>query len=352
MLKEVPKYFKTNRPIITYSWIHTSVKESKTISHKICGHNFEAFELLYVVPDSIFMIPDFEETANRVIKALEIKYTKARVDKFIEENRIQFGRPAFIINPFVIICDGQMPTNVIINSKKLTMILCGKDLWWLESIHKKTTKTIKNFLGKELNILYDYRIPEYKEALNKIDFTSLCPNQSVEERDYIKNIDFNIYDQTTSTLTEDKLTFLVYATGNCRNFKQIENDDTIQEIFQIVKDYDIPKNHDTLKQKKLLIVSDQALDTNTIKIFQSENIEIEFINEKDLPIDNFFNRFDIYIYTPTPKNWDCSSRLIPECNYFNKKVILTESTKKQLDTNNGLKRRVLDFFPELIRTEK
>jgi hypothetical protein len=136
---------------------------------------------------------------------------------------------------------------------------------------------------------------------------------------------------------------LVYATGNCRNFNQIENDDTIQEVFQIIK------NHDTQKQKKLLFISDSQFDNRMSETFQGGDIEIEYISEKDLPIDNFFNRFDVYIYTPTPKNWDCSSRLIPECSYFNKEVILTESTKKQLDTNNGLKRRVLDFFPELIK---
>jgi hypothetical protein len=38
------------------------------------------------------------------------------------------------------------------------------------------------------------------------------------------------------------------------------------------------------------------------------------------PLKNIFNEFDTYIYTPTPRHFDCSPRLIAECALFDKRV--------------------------------
>ena len=43
------------------------------------------------------------------------------------------------------------------------------------------------------------------------------------------------------------------------------------------------------------------------------------------PVDNLFDKFDTYIYTPIKRKFDCSSRLLTECFMHGKKVI------KQLD---------------------
>ena len=35
---------------------------------------------------------------------------------------------------------------------------------------------------------------------------------------------------------------------------------------------------------------------------------------------NMFNEFDTYIYTPVPRHFDCSPRLIAECALFDRRV--------------------------------
>ena len=39
------------------------------------------------------------------------------------------------------------------------------------------------------------------------------------------------------------------------------------------------------------------------------------------PVDNLFDKFSTYIYTPVPRKWDCSPRFIAECKYYGKEVI-------------------------------
>ena len=40
------------------------------------------------------------------------------------------------------------------------------------------------------------------------------------------------------------------------------------------------------------------------------------------PIEDFFNKFDTYIYTPVARKFDCSPRLVTECFLQNKKLFL------------------------------
>jgi hypothetical protein len=44
-----------------------------------------------------------------------------------------------------------------------------------------------------------------------------------------------------------------------------------------------------------------------------------FIQE-DMPVSNLFEKFGVYLYTPTPKKRDCSPRFITECRFYGKKV--------------------------------
>jgi len=51
-----------------------------------------------------------------------------------------------------------------------------------------------------------------------------------------------------------------------------------------------------------------------------KSVYLDTIEIKQVPIENFQNNFDIYIYTPVIKEWDCSSRLIVECKFFGKEI--------------------------------
>lgn len=39
------------------------------------------------------------------------------------------------------------------------------------------------------------------------------------------------------------------------------------------------------------------------------------------PVDNLFELFTTYIYTPVPRKWDCSPRFIAECKHYEKAVV-------------------------------
>lgn len=64
------------------------------------------------------------------------------------------------------------------------------------------------------------------------------------------------------------------------------------------------------------------------------------------PVRDLFNQFDIYIYTPIQRQFDCSPRLITECFFQNKQVI------KQLDYYDiGLETRYNDCVNNLQSLE-
>jgi hypothetical protein len=66
------------------------------------------------------------------------------------------------------------------------------------------------------------------------------------------------------------------------------------------------------------------------------------LTKKDLPYLGLFDEIDSYLYTVVPRHFDCSSRLIPECKYYNKKVIFDDEVKKYFFEDKGLFFRYLD----------
>ena len=81
---------------------------------------------------------------------------------------------------------------------------------------------------------------------------------------------------------------LLYATKNCRHIKDFQQYKKYGKLLAIVNV--IPK-------------------------------PIEGINFVIPPIENLFEKFDTYIYTPVDRKWDCSPRFIAECKHYGKKVI-------------------------------
>ena len=76
------------------------------------------------------------------------------------------------------------------------------------------------------------------------------------------------------------------------------------------------------------------------KIIKKIPYEPKLILKKNDLVDNLFERFQTYIYTPTEHNFDCSSRLLVECKWYNKNVIFW---LKDEDWNKGLYVRVKDL---------
>ena len=70
--------------------------------------------------------------------------------------------------------------------------------------------------------------------------------------------------------------------------------------------------------------------------------EIPGITQVTAPVENLFDKFDTYIYTPINRKFDCSPRLVTECFFHHKYVF------KQLDYNDiGLETRYTDCITNI-----
>ena len=118
----------------------------------------------------------------------------------------------------------------------------------------------------------------------------------------------------------------------------------------------IPKNAVNYKKKLLLgryrKISNTGEKTliyatgNCRKLEQYPNIpNLLVIEDKSKPVLNLFDKISAYYYTPTPRHSDCSSRLLVECKYYKKKVILDNEVQKYLDDGDdrGLFYRLQDI---------
>ena len=342
--------------IITYSWSNAS--------HGICGHNFEAYELTKTLKTKninggkiTYLIPDNDDISNNIKDALKSKYQE------YDSSFIINGKPEVLTAKTVILCDGCLPTKGIINAQTLVLILCGNDPWWI--------KNIKTFTGDKLEIWFDQRL-EYPITQIVCEIHKIRPELQIKIRsNYIKTLAFNLY-KTPPLIKTNELRFMVYSTGNCRDIYKADykyKSDSLKEIKDIINSYEnvsktlliLGWNPEYTIEEKIYFNShkDQKIFEDRKRSSQTAcdlseyfDLDVTIVPECDLPIDNIFNEFDIYIYTPTERNWDCSSRLIPECKFFGKEVILTETTKSMINENLGLKVRIKDFYPSLLEDKK
>jgi len=139
-----------------------------------------------------------------------------------------------------------------------------------------------------------------------------------------QGIDYNkkiLFDRLIIPPNGKKSTAMLYLTSNCRGISQEEVDD-------IVKPYD-----------------DYVVLTNTPN---------KYNNSYEVPVNNLWELFDTYVYTSIPKQWDCSSRFIKECEYFGREVVYKidyEDKALNVRINNNIKDVTLnesDYFIELL----
>ena len=124
---------------------------------------------------------------------------------------------------------------------------------------------------------------------------------------YKKRILFN----KLKTIGSSKDALLVYATKNCRNL------DSYEELFYY--------------------------GDNILAITNKENkpADIDGITFVIPPVDNLFESFNKYIYTPVNRKWDCSPRFIAECKWYGKEVIYHNID--YWDVDHGLRVRQWDI---------
>lgn len=257
---------------LTYSWSFNN--------HGICGHTYEVIEYYFILKEffdvGIMLCEDI--TPYIFDAAIRDKYNFSEDEiTDILSNTEFHNRPSLVQGNTIIFTDGgliSMKAKTLL-FKNIIMFACGD-------------KTVMNVTDERYYILQDFRI--YDPGPRSVS--------------YKKKILFNRLKEV-STSSED---ILVYATKNCR---AIDN----SMYMDIEDEYD--NNFILLTSSKVAGLCDRWL-------------------QEAMPVKNLFSRFGTYIYTPVPRRFDCSSRFICECKWYNKKVIYHKEVLEYLKNKEDL----------------
>ena len=276
-------------------------------NHGISGHLYEILEYYLILSKhikvGILICEDMDW--NTIEKAIKSKYNiKSSIINEIKSNTVFHYRPKFISGKNILFVDGgftrtSLRDGIVISFNNIFSFRCSnKDFHY-------------NLPYKNITLLQDQRV--YNDKDNEIAI------------DYKKKIKFNIYNDIKKVKTE---TALLYVTTNCR--KLCSN-----YLLDVVMQY---------KFKNYIIL------TNQPELYREQFKNIKNVTFPAMPLDNIFEKFDTYIYTPTYSVtkqelgcFDCSPRFIAECKYYNKDIIYHNIDKNYLNVDTGLKYRKLDI---------
>lgn len=244
---------------LTYSW--------STTNHGICGHTYEVIEYFWILRNhfdvGILLAEDI--TSNMFKMAIKDKYNYSESEiELIMSCTIFNNRPRLVKGKNILFTDGG-----VVNNKK--NILLFDNIFYFACGNKE----VKDNNEDNTYILQDDRVyePVKKNGIN-----------------YKKKILFNRLKQINET-PDNKI--MLYGTENCR---LIPGDD----LKKLLNEY--PKD-------EFLYLSNNPLDLQ------------QRVQQMTLPVKDLFSKFSTYVYTPVPRHFDCSPRLIAECKWYNRKVI-------------------------------
>lgn len=242
---------------LTYSW--------SANNHGICGHVFETIDYFYILTKyfkvGILFAEDISwDVIERAIRS-RYNFSDDEVQN-VKINSFFNNRPRVVYGKNILFVDGG-----VLNTSGL--ILCFDNIFYFACGNKEVKDNNKD----NVYILQDDRVYESvkKNGIN-----------------YKKKILFD----RLKTITNSEDNLLIYITKNCRRFVD----------FDELKQY----------EKPVLAITNEK-NTSTVCV--------EGITFVTPPIENLFERFTTYVYTPISRKWDCSPRLIAECKYYNKNVI-------------------------------
>jgi len=233
-------------------------------NHGICGHTYEVIDYFYILKEyfkvGILLCEDIDW--NTFEKSIRSKYdfSEQEINKY-KDNITFVNRPSLLKGRNILFTDGG-----IVNTSNITLLF--DNIFYFACGNKE----VKNNTKDNVWILQDNRVYE-PVAVNGID--------------YKKKILFD----KLKPISESSDAYLVYATKNCRNISNYAD---------------------------LLSYSN-----NILAIVNKENTPapIQGITFVTPPIEDIFEKFSTYIYTPVERKWDCSPRFIAECKYYGKQVI-------------------------------
>lgn len=230
-------------------------------NHGICGHTYEVIDYYHILKKHFKVGILLCEDINWATFELSIKskydFTDTEMQD-IKDNTVFNNRPNLIKGNNILFTDGG-----VVNMEPITLLF--NNIFYFACGNKE----IKDNDKSNVYILQDDRVyePVKRNGIN-----------------YKKRI---LFDRLKS-IGESKDQVLLYATKNCRNISNFVQYTKYGKIIAIVNSIPKPVN------------------------------DIEFLIP---PVDNIFEQFNTYVYTPISRKWDCSPRFIAECKHYNKKVI-------------------------------
>lgn len=285
---------------LSMTWMHDN-------NHGICGHIYEIIEYYLLLRNKfkvgILICEDLDwETLERCIV---LKYDiDPNVIQEMKNNTLFCNRPKYVLGKktSMLFVDGGMlhafyPAGVVLMLKNIFSFKCSN------------TDTHYNLPYKGITLLQDNRVyndPDRNIAIN-----------------YVKKIGFKYYKKISQTNSN---TAMIYLTTNCREICNIS-------LLDLIFKYGF--------ENYMILTNDAAKYSTIIKDFPK-------ISFPPLPVDNIFEKFDTYIYTPTgagkaQHKFDCSPRFIAECAFYDKPVIYHNIDDEYLAVDTGLKWRKYDI---------
>jgi hypothetical protein len=230
-------------------------------NHGICGHTYEVIDYYHILKNhfkvGILLCEDIDWETFEL--SIKSKYNFTDIElQDIKDNTVFNNRPNLIKGSNILFTDGG-----VVNMETITLLF--NNIFYFACGNKE----IKDNDKDNVYILQDDRV---YEPVKRNGFN------------YKKRILFD----RLKPIGDSKDQVLIYATKNCRHISNFTDYTKYGKIIAIVNS--IPKSESG----------------------------IEFLMP---PVDNIFEQFNTYVYTPIPRKWDCSPRFIAECKHYGKKVI-------------------------------
>ena len=250
---------------------------------EITGHLFECFDYYLFLRNHMKSgIVFFGGMSREKIKvAFESKYavpfseieqdiTYVTHEEFMKEKVYVFGK-----DTVVLLCDGNIHQlelyGILLMSRHLMGFMCGeKD----EAINTSS--------------------PIYRNMVYLKDYRIYSPNRCYRTFDYVKKLPFTYYRKPNRVYDN---TGMFYVTFACRKVTP-----------EVIREY-----HCNSGCGKSILIVPRLLP---------EYDGIDDVEQIEAPVENLFDRFDKYIYTPVKRKFDCSPRLVTECFLHGKEVML------------------------------
>jgi len=299
----------------------------------VCGHLFEVIEYYYLLKDfdaCIYLAYDklSKEQFTNLIKN-KYSFTDSEIKNILDHTLIQTNKEFmlnriydFTPNKAVILTEVH---DVIRLSNTGKAVISNKPLLGLRCslLPDQFERVANKRVGYNLKIFQDYRI--YGDKLSKW-----------ETFDHKKRLLFSKY-KKASNIQKDSA--FIYLSTECRHLSL--------DYIKKITDYYEPSFD------KIYL---SVLDKNHYSSVESNKIKLLVP-----PIDNFVELFDTFIYVPLERQFDCSPRLVPECYFYGKKVILHDIDNnypdkglywRKWDCDNNLKDLELTEEDSLIKYVK